>query len=232
MVPSWLEEVTTGYDTDATTKELLRQITTGKVVGEFTYKGGIIWYKDQVWLGSNQTVQHKVMTALHDTVVGGHSVTYRHIKAHFSWPCMKQAVKTFVQTFLTCQQANAKRSRYPSLLMPLPIPNQAWQVVSLDFISSLPNSHHYNCTMVLVDKFSKYAHFLALTHLFSALSVAKLYLKEVYHLHGLLSSIILDRDPIFTSKLWRELFTLVDTKLCMSSAYHPQSDGQTEQVNQ
>jgi transposase InsO family protein len=86
--------------------------------------------------------------------------------------------------------------------------------------------------MVVVDKFSKYAHFLALAHPFSALSVAKLYLKEVYCLHGLPSSIISDRDPVFTSKLWRELFTLAGTKLCMSSAYHPQSDGQTEQVNQ
>ena len=116
--------------------------------------------------------------------------------------------------------------------MPLPIPEQAWQVVSLDFISGLPISHHYNCIMVVVDKFSKYAHFLALAHPFSALSVAKLYLKEVYRLHGLPSSIISDRDPVFTSKLWRELFTLAGTKLCMSSAYHPQLDGQTERVNQ
>jgi hypothetical protein len=81
-----LEEVTAGYDTDETTKELLRRITAGEAVGEFTYKGGIIWYKDRVWLGSNQTVQHIVMTVLHDNAVGGHSgflVTYRRIKAHF-----------------------------------------------------------------------------------------------------------------------------------------------------
>jgi hypothetical protein len=235
VVPSWLEEVRAGYDADENATDLLRRMTAGEAVGEFTYKGGIIMYKDRVWLGSNQSMQQKVMAALHDRALCGNSgfpVTYRRIKAHFSWLGMKQAMKTFVQTCLIFQQAKAKRGHYPGLLMPLPIPEQAWQVVSLDFISGLPTSHHYNCIMVVVDKFSKYAHFLALAHPFSALSVAKLYLKEVYCLHGLPSSIISDRDPIFTSKLWRELFTLVGTKLCMSSAYHPQSDGQIERVNQ
>jgi transposase InsO family protein len=102
----------------------------------------------------------------------------------------------------------------------------------MDFISGLPVSHKYNCIMVVVDKFSKYAHFLVLAHPFSALTVAKLYLSAIYKLHGLLASIVSDRDPIFTSKLWQDLFRLAGTKLCLSSAYHPQSDGQTERVNQ
>jgi transposase InsO family protein len=85
---------------------------------------------------------------------------------------------------------------------------------------------------VVVDKFSKYAHFLPLGHPFTALSVAKLYLSEVYRLHGLPAAMVSDRDPVFTSKLRQELFRLGGTKLCLSSAYHPQSDGQTERVNQ
>jgi hypothetical protein len=85
---------------------------------------------------------------------------------------------------------------------------------------------------VVVDKFSKYAHFIPLIYPFTALMIAKVFLAEVYKLHGLPSTIISDRDPIFTSKLWKELFQLTDTKLCLSSAYHPQSDGQTERVNQ
>jgi hypothetical protein len=102
----------------------------------------------------------------------------------------------------------------------------------MHFISGLPVSHKYNCIMVVVDKFSKYAHFLPLAHPFTALTIAKLYLNEVFKLHGLPSSIISDRDPIFTSKLWQELFKLAGTQLCMSSAYHSQSDGQTKRVNQ
>lgn len=86
--------------------------------------------------------------------------------------------------------------------------------------------------MVVVDKFSKYAHFIPLSHPFTALSVAQSYMQNVYNLHGLPAAIILDRDRIFTSDFWRELFTLAGTELRMSSAYHPQSDGQTERVNQ
>jgi hypothetical protein len=114
---------------------------------------------------------------------------------------MKRQIKDFVSTCLVCQQAKPERGKYPGLLLPLPIPDQAWKVVSMDFISGLPVSHKYNCIMVVVDKFSKHAHFLPLAHPFTTLTVAKLYLNEVFKLHGLPSSIISDRDPIFTSKL-------------------------------
>jgi transposase InsO family protein len=175
------------------------------------------------------------MSSLHDSAIGGHSgfsVTYRRIKALFSWPGMKNQIREFVGTCSICQQAKPDRSKYPGLLLPLPIPDHAWQVMTMDFIFGLPVSHKYNCIMVVVDKFSRYAHFLALAHPFTSLTVAKLYLSAIYKLHGLPSSIVSDRDPIFTSKLWQELFRLAGTKLCMSSAYHPQSDGQTERVNQ
>jgi len=86
--------------------------------------------------------------------------------------------------------------------------------------------------MVIVDRFSKFSHFIALKHPFTALGVAKIFMHQVYHLHGLPSSIILDRDKIFLSTLWQELFKLADVQLKMSSAYHPQTDGQTERVDQ
>lgn len=101
----------------------------------------------------------------------------------------------------------------------------------MDFIFGLPPSSKGNCILVVVDKFSKYAHFLPLLHPFTALTVAKVYLSELYRLHGLPAAIISDRDPIFTSKLWQELFRLTGTQLCLSSSYHPQTDGQTERVN-
>jgi len=86
--------------------------------------------------------------------------------------------------------------------------------------------------MVVVDRFSKFSHFIALKHPFTALGVAKIFMQQVYRLHGLPSSIISDHDKIFLSTLWQELFKLADVQLKMSSAYHPQTDGQTERVNQ
>lgn len=105
-------------------------------------------------------------------------------------------------------------------------------MVTLDFIEGLPKSNSYNCILVVVDKFSKYAHFLSLSHPFTALQVATLYMNNLFKLHGLPEAMVFDRDKVFTSHIWQELFRLLGIDLRMSSAYHPQTDGQTERVNQ
>jgi hypothetical protein len=137
-----------------------------------------------------------------------------------------------VNNCTVCLQAKPDRVSYPGLLSPLPVPAHSWQVVSMDFIDGLPTSGSANCLMVVVDKFSKYAHFVPLHHPYTATKVAQVFLDNVYKLHGMPTHIISDRDPVFTSTFWRELFRLANVQLCLSSAYHPQSDGQTERVNQ
>lgn len=179
--------------------------------------------------------QLKIVHAVHGSPVGGHSgfhVTYHRIKKLFKWAGMKKMVKAFIEECKVCQQAKAERVKYPGLLQPLPVPKNAWQIVTMDFIEGLPRSHNYNCIMVVVDKFSKYAHFIPLAHPFTAFKVALAYMDNVFKLHGLPEAIVTDRDKVFTSALWQELFKLAGTELQMSSAYHPQTDGQTERVNQ
>jgi hypothetical protein len=105
-------------------------------------------------------------------------------------------------------------------------------VVCLDFIEGLPKSNGFDTILVVVDKFTKYAHFIPLSHPFAALQVAQAYMDHIYKLHGLPDSLVFDRDRIFTSAIWRELFKLSDTQLLISSSYHPQTDGQTERLNQ
>lgn len=105
-------------------------------------------------------------------------------------------------------------------------------MVSLDFIEGLPKSAAFNCILMVVDKFSKYSHFVPLSHPFTALDVAEAYMQHIHRLHGLPQSLISDHDRIFTSTLWTTLFKLAGTQLRMSSSYHPQTDGQTERVNQ
>jgi len=172
---------------------------------------------------------------LYASAIGGHSgyeVTYKRVKHLFAWFKLKQSVQDFVAQCTIYQQAKAERVAYPGLLAPLPIPNHAWHTVTLDFIEGLPKSASYNCILVVVDKFSKYAHFVPLSHPFTALQVAVAYLNNIFKLHGLPTVMVSDTDKIFTSNIWQELFKLLGTDLRMSSAYHPQTDGQTERVNQ
>jgi hypothetical protein len=102
----------------------------------------------------------------------------------------------------------------------------------MDFIKGLPRSANASCILVVVDKFTKFAHFVPLAHPYIASAVASIFMNEIYKLHGLPNSIISDRDPVFTRAFWRKLFQLAGTALKMSSSYHPQIDGQIEHVNQ
>ena len=104
-------------------------------------------------------------------------------------------------------------------------------MVTLGFIEGLPKSSSYNCILVVVDKFSKYAHFLPLSHPYTTVQVAVLYMNNVFKLHGLPNAMVSDHDKIFTSHVWQELFKLLNTDLQISSAYHHQTDRQTERVN-
>jgi hypothetical protein len=99
-------------------------------------------------------------------------------------------------------------------------------------IEGLPQSGSANCILVVVDKFNKFGHFIALKHPYTTTSVARVFMDRVYKLHDLPTSIVSDRDPIFTSNFWRELFSLAHVTLRMSTSYHTQSDGQTKRVNQ
>lgn len=142
------------------------------------------------------------MYALHASAVGGHSgfqVTYARVRKLFACPGTKKQIKDYVAACVTCARAKPEHVRYPGLLQPLPVPHSAWQVVSLDFIEALPRSSGFTCILVVVDKLTKYAHFLALAHPFTGLQVAQVYINQVYRLHGMPSSLISDRDRIFTS---------------------------------
>ena len=101
----------------------------------------------------------------------------------------------------------------------------------MDFVESLPKSHMKEVVMVVVDRFTKFVHFVTLSHPYTASKVATLYMQHVFKLHGMPTSIVSDRDPIFTSHFWQELMKLQGIQLAMPLAYHPQTDGQTKVVN-
>jgi len=145
---------------------------------------------------------------------------------------MKQTIKSYVKQCTVCQQAKVEHVRTPGLMEPLPILKAPWSMVCLDFVEGLPLSNRKDVIMVVVDKFSKYAHFVPLAHPFTALQVSQAFMDNIFRLHGLPESIVFDRYRVFTSNVWQHLFRLSDTQLLMSSSYHPQIDGQIERLNQ
>lgn len=225
----WLQDLVHWYDSDPEAQSLITQLALHpKSRPPFSLQQGIIKYKSCIWLGSNTALQQRVISALHDSPVGGHSgvpATFQKISRLFYWPKMRADIRTYVQSCSVCAQAKPDRAKYPGLLSPLPVPRTSWEHISMDFIEGLPTSGCANAIMVVVDRYSKFAHFIALHHPFSAASVSKLFLDTVFRLHGMPLSIMSDRDRVFTSKFWQSLFTMAGTSLRMSSSYHPQTDG-------
>ena len=144
---------------------------------------------------------------------------------------MKKDLKNYSKGCELCQRIKHETSKPARLLLPLEIPHTFWSSISMDFMEGLPKSLKHDVVMVVVDRLTKYVHFIPLSHPNTAVKVATLFLNHIFKLHGLPISIVSDRDPMFTSRFWEELFRLQGVDLVMSSAYHPQFDGQTKVVN-
>lgn len=179
--PVWLQELLESYDSNPVAQKMLSALAVHNPEGHFSLHQGIIKYKNTIWLGHSVALQNKVTEQLHSTPIGGHSgalVTLQRVSKLFYWPHMKATIKEFVSACIICQQVKSERVPYPGLLQPLPVPTKAWTLVTMDFIEGLPTSAGYNCILVVVDKFSKYSHFVKLKHPFFALQVAQLYMEH------------------------------------------------------
>ena len=164
------------------------------------------------------------MQLFHNTLEGGHSraeATMKRLCIMCYWKGLKKDVRAMVRSCTICQHFKYDNSASLGLLQPLPIPELIWIDISMDFVEGLPNSRGKSIILVVVDRLSKYAHFIALSHPYTTASIATLFFEHVYKLHGMPSSIVSDRDKIFLSKFWQELFKLMRTQLHLSTFYHP-----------
>lgn len=231
----WLADLLETYNGDSEVQAILEGIARRDTdYDKYQYLQGIIKYEGRIYVGTQKDLRNQIMWEFHDSAVGGHSgqeITFKRISQVFFWPNMRREVNTYVSSCDVCQRVKTGNQFPGGLLQPLPLPTQIWEDISLDFIEGLPKSEGKECILVVVDRFSKVGHFLPLSHPFTATQVAQLFLDNIYKLHGLPKSIVSDIDKIFTSSFWKELFKLVGTQLHFSTAYHPQSDGQTERLN-
>ena len=191
---------------------------------DYEVRDGFLLHKGKILLDPLSSLVPKVLHECHSTLLGGHGgiqKTTAKVCAAFTWPGVKKAVKQYVQECAVCQQMKPDTRKPIGLLQPLPIPAQIWEDASMDFITSLPNSHGYTAVLVVVNRLSKHAHFGALPRSYSASKVADLFSQMVCKLHGIPQSIVSNGDPNFLSTFWQELFTLSGTTLLNSTVYHP-----------
>jgi hypothetical protein len=194
----------------------------------------IIYYKDRIYLVPESTLKDKILRAVHDAPLAGHPgylKTYRQVRERFSWKGLKEDVLRYVRECMTCQQNKSELTHPAGLLQPLPIPEQKWESISMDFITGLSKVQGRDCIYVVVDRLTKYAHFFSIPSEYSTSQVADIFFREVFRLHGLPRYIVSDRDNRFLNTFWQELFRLSGTELTPSTSYHPQTDGKTEIVN-
>ena len=196
-----------------------------------TYCISGVWYKG-AQLVIPPSLQHAVYLEHHAANLAGHlgrDKTIAAISSSCWWPTLAADVSKWCQECTECQKNKGTNRAPAGLLRPLPVPTHPWQAISMDIMTDLPvTAEGHDAIVVFCCRLSKMVHFVPCCKSYGAPEFANLFVKHVFRAHGLPSSIVSDRDPRWTSHFWKTVFTLLGTQLNMSTAFHPQSDGQSE----
>ncbi|WZZ14115.1 hypothetical protein YC2023_107204 [Brassica napus] len=180
-------------------------------------------------------LREEILKIAHHSILSihpGSTKMYQDICRYYHWPGIKRSVAKWIVQCQTCQQIKADHQVPGGLLQNLPIPEWKWESVAMDFVMGLPRApgRGNDTIWVVVDRLTKTAHFLPIRIVDKVEVLAEVYLKEIVRLHGVPANIVSDRDPRFTAQFWRDFQQVLETDLHMSTAFHPENDGQTERT--
>jgi hypothetical protein len=197
---------------------------------------GVLWFNERVVVPKDLKLRKQILDEAHLSKFSMHpgsTKMYQDLKQNFWWTRMRREITKYVSECDTCQRVKASHLKIVGILQPLPISSWKWEDISMDFIVGLPNtSQRHDSVWVIVDRLTKTARFLTMHTTFNAKKYAEIYIDQIVRLHGVPKTIISDRGAQFIAWFWEQLQHALGTKLIRSSAYHPQTDGQTERVNQ
>lgn len=178
--------------------------------------------------------QQRIISSRHSHPAAGHpgqAATFELVSRDFWWPGIRKTIARYIRNCETCQRIKPVRHAPFGYLKPLEIPQRRWESVSLDLITGLPTSSSFDAVLVVVDRLTKMAHFVPCNSNLNSQTFARLYRDSIFRLHGLPESVVSDRGSIFTSSFTMELSKILSIRTRLSTAFHPQTDGQTERVN-
>ncbi len=212
------------------------QVLEGKNVEFSVTTDGILHYRGRLCIPDDAELKEQLLSEAHATpysVHPGATKMYQDLKGRFWWSGMKKEVAEYVAKCLICQKVKAEHQRPGGELQPLDIPEWKWDQITMDFVVGLPRTTKgHDAIWVVVDRLTKSAHFISIKTTFSLEQLAALYVQEIVRLHGVPKSIVSDRDARFTSKFWKSVQRAMGTSLNFSTAFHPQTDGQSERTIQ
>src|SRR5437588_6061401 len=198
-------------------------------------QSGLLHFQKRLRIPHNDEIKREILESEHDHPTAGHfgqKKTLEIISRNFYWPNMEETINEYVRTCDACQRNKSRRHAKYGLLQPLDVPYAPWKSISVDFFVALPESEGKTQIMVVVDRFTKMAHFVPLLETATGTDVARALMKEVWKVHGLPTEIVSDRETKWTGEFWKGICGLLDIKWKLSTAFHPQTNGQTERVNQ
>ncbi|QRW21811.1 Retrotransposable element Tf2 protein [Rhizoctonia solani] len=205
-----------------------------KAYRDYDWEEDLLWYRRKLVVPDSEPLKEQLLREFHNSPLAGHpgqQRTLELISRSYWWPGMKSSAKEWVKCCPVCQ-AN-QRAHAPAIsLKPLEVPPYPFHTISYDFITGFPKSQGHNAILVVIDSFSKFGHFIPTLKKVTLKGLADLFVNHVWKLHGLPIKTVSDRGTTFTGKFLRALYQQLGIKPAFSLAYHPESDGQTERVNQ
>ena len=231
-----MNEIRVLQETDEVIQEKKKLISIGKATEFKVGSDNILRCNKRVCVPDNAELKRIILDEGHKSKLSIHpgaTKMYQDLKQRFWWPGMKKQVAEYVASCLTCQKAKVEHQKPAGFLQSLDVPEWKWDSIAMDFVVALPKTQRkFDSIWVIVDRLTKSAHFIPVRTNYNVAKLAEIYIEEIVRLHGVPSSIVSDRDPKFTSHFWGALHEAMGTKLRLSSAYHPQTDGQTERTIQ
>ena len=224
----------TAQEEDPIVQDIIQRVRQRQVRSAFalTPQGLLVQEDDgQRKLVVPTSMRQKVMASCHDEPTKGHTGIYRTtelVKQRYWWKGMGKDIENYVKSCPVCQVMKSDHRKKVGPLQPIPIPTRKWEQITTDLVTDLPPSAGYTAIAVFVDRLTKMVHFAPCTKEISADQYAQLFVDNVFRLHGTPEVIISDRDPRFTSRFWTQFFQILATDLRLSTAFHPQTDGQSE----